>query len=267
MTTAVKARRWGWWFVAEHRVSHIRAYWITLLVTSLGSPFVYLLGLGLGLGILIDQNQGGAGVGGVPYLTFVTPALLLSAVMQGSSQENTFGTFGGFKWTHWYITQYASPITPAQMVLGSQLGILVRTSITAACYVVVIAVAGIAPLGRALLLLPVAMLLSVAVGFAVTSWVATQVDDRGQLSFVERFVVTPLALFSGTFYPLEVLPAYLQWVGWISPLWHAVELGRWVMYGADIPGWRLVVHLLFLVALAAVTAAWSIRTFERRLDR
>lgn len=264
---ATRARRWGWWYVAEHRIAHIRAYWITLLLTSLGSPFVYLLGLGLGLGVLIDQNQGGQGVGGVPYITFVAPALLLSAIMQGSASENTYGTYGGFKWSHWYPTQYAAPISPAQMVIGSQVGILARTSIAAFCYILIITLAGIAPFLRAIWLLPVAMLLSLAVGFAVTSWVATQTEDRGQLGFVERFVVTPLSLFSGTFYPLDVLPGYLHWIGWISPLWHAVELGRWAMYGADIPAWRLVVHVAFLVLLATITAAIAIRVFRRRLDK
>ena len=266
MSTAANTKRWGWWYVAEHRISHLKSFWVTLLITSLGSPFVYLLGLGLGLGVLVDQNQGGQGVGGVSYLTFVAPALLLSAIMQGSSSENTYGTFGGFKWSNWYTTQYATPISPGQMVLGSQLGILARTTIAACCYILVIVLAGIAPLGRALLLLPIAMLLSVAVGFAVTSWVATQTDDRGQLGFIERFVITPLSLFSGTFYPLEVLPGYLHWIGWISPLWHAVELGRWSMYGADIPSWLLLSHVVFLVALAIIGALISVRVFRRRLD-
>ena len=266
MSPGTNTKRWGWWYVAEHRIAHIRAYWITLLVTGLGAPFIYILAFGVGLGVLVDQNQGGQGVDGVPYLVFVAPALVLSSVMQGSSSENTFGTFGGFKWTHWYITQYASPITPAQMVLGSQLGVLIRTTITVLCYTAVIAAFGVAPLPRALTLIPVGMLLSLAVGFAVTSWVATQREDRGQLSFIERFVVMPLFLFSGTFYPLEVLPVYLQWIGWISPLWHAVQLGRWGMYGADVPAWLLVVHVAYLVVLGAVTATIAARVFKQRLD-
>lgn len=259
-------RRWGWWYVAEHRISHLRSFWVTLIGISFGSPFLYIMGLGLGLGVLVDQNQGSQGVGGVSYLTFVVPALALSTVMQDSANENTFGTYGGFKWTHWYPTQYATPVTPWQMVIGSQLGILARTTITALCYVVAIALFGIGPLWRALWLLPISVLLSLAVGFAVTSWVSTQTEDRGQLSFVERFVITPLALFSGTFYPLEVLPGYLHWIGWISPLWHAVQLGRWGFYGADVPAWLLVVHVSFLAGLAVVTAWLSVRTFRRRLD-
>lgn len=262
-----RARRWGWWYVAEHRMANVRAYWLTLLVTGLGSPFMYIMGLGFGLGVLVDAKQGAQGVDGVSYLVFVTPALLLSAVMQASSSENTFGTFGGFKWSHWYDAQYQTPIAPWQMAVGSQVGVLLRNTITTACYVLVIAALQVAPWWRVALLLPVAMLLSVAVGFAVMSWVATQENDRGQLSFIERFVITPLALFSGTFYPLSVLPEQLQWIGWLSPLWHAVEVGRWAMYGAPIGAGVLVAHVGVLVALAAVTGWLSARTFRRRLDR
>lgn len=267
MSAAAKTRRWGWWYVAEHRMASIKTYWITLLVTGLGSPFIYVLGLGLGLGVLVDRNQGSQGIDGVAYLVFVTPALLLAAVMQAAASENTYGTFGGFKWSHWYDAQYATPISPAQMAIGSQVGILLRNTITTACYVLVIVVLDIALWWRALLLLPVAMLLSVAVGFAVMSWVATQTEERGQLSFIERFVITPLALFSGTYYPLDVLPSYLHWIGWISPLWHAVELGRWALYGADIAPWLLGVHVAFLVLLAVVTGWLSIRVFQTRLER
>jgi lipooligosaccharide transport system permease protein len=99
------------------------------------------------------------------------------------------------------------------------------------------------------------------------SWVATQTEDRGQLSFIERFVVVPLTLFSGTYFPLETLPALLQWIGWISPLWHASELGRAVLYGTPMPAAMLLVHVGFLVVVAAVTCLLSIRTFRKRLDK
>lgn len=267
MNATSRTTRWGWWYVAEHRIANIRSYWITLLVTSLGSPFVYVLGLGLGLGIMVDRGQGGQGIDGVPYLTFVAPALLLAAVMQGASSEHTYGTYGGFKWTHWFDTQYATPVTPRQIVVGSQVGVLIRTTITATCYALVIALVGIAPLWRALLLVPVGMLLTLAMGSAVMAWVSTQTDDRGQLNFVERFVVTPLALFSGTYFPLDVLPGYLQPIGWVSPLWHAVDLGRWALYGHGVPAWLLLVHVAFLAAVAAVGLALSMRTFARRLDQ
>ena len=58
-------------------------------------------------------------------------------------------------------------------------------------------------------------------------------DDRGQFAIVMRFVLLPMFLFSGTFFPLDPLPLCLQWIGWISPLWHGTELARQFTYGVD----------------------------------
>ena len=76
-----------------------------------------------------------------------------------------------------------------------------------------------------------------------------------------------MTLFSGTFFPLSQLPVYLQWIGWISPLWHAAELGRAALYGAPLPAAMVLLHVGFLVVLALVTCLLSIRTFRKRLDK
>ncbi len=258
-----RARRWGWWAVVEHLVLRMRRYIATLLITGIGSPFLYLLGLGAGLGVLVDEGEG---VGGVPYLTFVAPALVLASVMQTSVQENVLGTFGGFKWFNMFPAMRLTPVTPAQMAVGVQVGALIRVLPLLGFYLIAVVAFGIADPLRALALVPVGVLLSLAVGFLVMGWVSTQEHDRGQLSFVERFGVVPLTLFSGTYFPLDTLPGYLQPIGWVSPLWHAVELGRAAMYGHR-PGIDLAaVHIGYLALLAAAGAWLSVRHFRRRLD-
>ncbi|MCR8669912.1 ABC transporter permease [Agrococcus sp. HG114] len=264
---AQRSRAWGWWFVAEHRIRGMRSYVVTWVGLGLGEPFLYILGLGFGLGMLVDANQGERGVDGVPYLTFVAPALALAAAMQTAAQENTWGVFGGFKWFPMFLAMNGTPIGPAHIVIGFQVSVLVRVLLPLTSFSLVMLLLGIGtPLG-ALSLIGIGLLLATAFGFAVMSWVSTQTDDRGQLSFIERFVVVPLTLFSGTYFPLETLPALLQWIGWISPLWHAAELGRTALYGAPMAPLMAVVHLGFLLGLAALTCALSIRTFRRRLDR
>ena len=82
---------------------------------------------------------------------------------------------------------------------------------------------------------------------------------------VQRFLIMPLFLFSGTFYPLHTLPPVLQWIGWLSPQWHAAQLGRVASYGLDEPAWLIVVHVAYLLVLAI--AGWVLvrRVFTRRL--
>ena len=69
-----------------------------------------------------------------------------------------------------------------------------------------------------------------------------------------------------TRFPLDTLPGYLQPIGWISPLWHAAELGRAALYGAPLSAAMAALHVGFLVLVALVAASLSIRTFRRRLD-
>ncbi len=77
----------------------------------------------------------------------------------------------------------------------------------------------------------------------------------------------PMFLFSGTFYPLASLPLWLQWIGWISPLWHATELGRVVTYGQPTEPIMIVVHVTYLLALSIGGLIVCRRLFERRLAK
>jgi lipooligosaccharide transport system permease protein len=77
----------------------------------------------------------------------------------------------------------------------------------------------------------------------------------------------PMFLFSGTFYPLTALPLALQWIGWISPLWHATELGRWLSYGAPLAPWQALVSFAYLTALGLGGLLLGRRLFEGRLTQ
>ena len=80
-----------------------------------------------------------------------------------------------------------------------------------------------------------------------------------------RLVIMPMFLFSGTFYPLSSLPLALQWIGWISPLWHATQLGRWLSYGMPLEPWQAMVSVVYLLAMGVVGIVLARRRFERRL--
>ena len=92
-------------------------------------------------------------------------------------------------------------------------------------------------------------------------------EDRGQFAMVMRFIVLPMTLFSGTMFPLTQLPLFLQWIGWISPIWHGSELARQFSYGPTESIWLSVVHVLFLVALSVLGWALTVRLTTKRLAR
>jgi lipooligosaccharide transport system permease protein len=77
----------------------------------------------------------------------------------------------------------------------------------------------------------------------------------------------PLFLFSGTFYPLEQMPIFLQWIGWISPLWHATNLGRFLTYGSNISIEMIAVHLTYMVVMLVVGLFFAFRNYSKRLAK
>jgi lipooligosaccharide transport system permease protein len=97
------------------------------------------------------------------------------------------------------------------------------------------------------------------------AFTATQrTPDRFAAIF--RFGITPLFLFSGTFFPIESLPSFLQPVAWLSPLWHGADLCRQLMLGTIGANPLLaLIHLAILVTITAIGAALAFRTVEARL--
>jgi lipooligosaccharide transport system permease protein len=94
------------------------------------------------------------------------------------------------------------------------------------------------------------VLTGVAFGAPIMAFSATQSRDTG-FAALTRFVITPLFLFGGTFFPLERLPLALQVVAWTTPLAHGVALSRGLALGTITLGPALlhtVVPLLYIVA-------------------
>ena len=112
--------------------------------------------------------------------------------------------------------------------------------------------------------MPVAVLTGLA--FAVPTFaLAARLENDNGFSILFRFVVTPLMLFSGTFFPIDQLPAWMQPLAWVTPLWHGVELSRDAATGTA-PGWLGLAHLARAPALRRASAGCSpARSFTRRL--
>jgi lipooligosaccharide transport system permease protein len=262
-----KARSWGWLYVMEHRLRTMRAYLWSILMGSIGSPFFYLFSLGVGLGALIDSNAGSRGIDGVNYITFVGPALLASAAITSAYEELSFPVMGGFKWTREFWAMNASPISAGQIVVGVILAAFARVVLTVTVFWVILWAFGAAPSAWALAAVPATMLAGLAFGAPVMAFAGSLEDDDGYFALIGRFVIAPMFLFSGTFYPLTTLPSFLQVIGWVSPLWHATELGRAYSYGHAIEPWLIAVHWSYLVVLSVVGLVLAFHVFSRRLSK
>jgi lipooligosaccharide transport system permease protein len=257
----VNSRHWGSLHVAEHRLYAMRAYLQTLLVTGFGNPLLYLFGLGVGLARLVSVP-----VGGATYLEFVAPALLASAAVTVAGEEFTYPVLMGFKWNPIFFGMNSTPISGLQIVNGMVISVFVRMFPTVGVYYCFMLIFGAVPRLSGVVDILVAVLVGMAVGVMIMAYTSTIKEDHGQMAIIQRFILMPMFLFSGTFFPITNLPIYLQWIGWISPLWHGTQLGRVLSYGLVEPAWLTVIHVVYLLAIAAAGWILSARQFTRRLN-
>ncbi|MBS1675334.1 MAG: ABC transporter permease [Actinobacteria bacterium] len=260
-----RPRARGSWYVAEHVVRAMRAYGWTLVVGTVGQPVLYLVGLALGLAALI-QAPIHDGANEVGYVLFVAPALLMSAAITVAAEEFSYPVMAGFKWRRFFYGFSASPLSSAQIVAGEVIGVTARIVLTTVLYYLFLLL--FPAVGNPAVswpMIPVGILAGLAFGIPMLAYAASLEEDKGQFALVQRFVVMPMFLFSGTFYPLESLPPWLQWIGWISPLWHAAELGRDLSYPRDTDTVMIVVHVAVLLVFAIGGLVAARRIFDRRL--
>ncbi|WP_353988476.1 ABC transporter permease [Ruicaihuangia caeni] len=265
-------RRYGSWYVAEHWFRTMRAYLQTMLMTGIGTPLLYLYALGVGLATLVDQNIGAGSadagaVGAVGYLVFVAPALLCSSAVTTAVDELTYPVIAGFKWNPFFIGMHAAPLQPRQIADGIVIAVSGRLLAQSTLYYLFMLLFGAVPSGLGFLAIVIATLTGLSFGVLVMAYSATIEQDKGQMNYVMRFVVLPMTLFSGTFFPLETLPVGLHWLGWISPLWHGTELARVASYGYQESLWLTVAHVAYLLVLLAAGVALARRITTRRLTR
>ncbi len=252
--------------VFEHRATQYRRTFRSSLFSSFLSPVLFLSAMGIGLGGYIDRS-GGAALGGLTYLQFLAPGLLAATVMQSAAFEATFPIINGLNWGRTFHAMYATPASPRDIALGNLLWMAVRMTMIATVFTIVIVAFGAAHSPLVVLGIPVAVLTGMAFATPIAAFSATQ-RTPSRFNVIFRFGITPLFLFSGTFFPIETLPGALQALAWLSPLWHGVDLTRGLVLGTiDRQPAVMLAHVLVLGVIVIVATWATVRTMERRLVR
>jgi len=255
VTTFVGARK------LEHSLMVYRRIWRGTFFGTILSPILYLSAMGVALGSLVPQMTQ---FGGVPYLVFLAPGLLCAQAMQTATIESSWPLFAGFKWNKTFEAMIGTPQGVRDIVLGHLYWLVVRLSIVTGIFLAVMVVFGAVSSATFILAWPAAVLTGVAFGMPMAAWTATRKQENS-FAIVFRFVVTPLFLFSGTFFPIEQLPEQIQAVAWFTPLFHGVNLARSLAIGHDLDPVVLLIHVAVLVTVATVGTLIAFRTFRNRL--
>ena len=254
--------------VVELRAMQYRRTFRASLISSFLNPVLFLLAMGVGLGTYVDRSGTATqALGGLTYLQFLAPGLLAATAMQSAAFESTFPIMAGLTWQRVFHAMYATPISPRDIVLGNLTWIAIRLTMISTIFTIVMSLFGAAASPLIILGIPAAVLTGMAFAAPIAAFSATQRTPE-KFNAVFRFGITPLFLFSGTFFPISNLPAAIQPIAWLSPLWHGVELSRALALGTIGRAPELAIaHVAVLVAIVVLGTVWAFRTIERRLVR
>jgi len=241
-----------WWrhMLALGRVWRVAVTWFAV------EPVIVLLAVALGIGRLVGEV---ADYGSYPL--FVTPGIIIGTAMFHAIFECSWSAFQRIQQSV-YETILTAPVTVAEIVAAEIAFAVTRAVISTVAIGTVAALFGWVPW----LALPALLLVSVGVGTVfggIGLLFAALSPTVHALSLVFTLVATPLFFFSGAFFPIEVLPGWLQPVAWAAPLTPLVHLGRGVVMGT-LDGGHAIAGL-YVLALSAALYPLAVVLLRRRL--
>jgi lipooligosaccharide transport system permease protein len=224
------------------------------LTTNVLDPLIFLFAFGYGLGAVLDQ------AGGMSYLSFVVPGMMCYAAMFAASFEATISTYARFSLQRTWDAILATPVTLTELMLGEMAWAATKGMFSACCVIAVGSIwGGIASLPGALMALPVLAL--GATCFACCGLVATAHAKTWDIfAYFFTFWVTPMFMFSGTFFEVTRFPSFIQAIAWALPMTHLIAVVRPLTAGTPLDPLATAGHLCYVAALAV--AAFSLARFR-----
>ena len=149
------------------------------------------------------------------------------------------------------------------IVVGNIGGITLRSLLSGAIFLVVAALLGAIPSWTGVFALVAVALVTVAYAAPMFALSANAETDTS-FTLVFRLGVIPMFLFSGTFFPVEQLPGWLQPVAYVVPLFHGSSLARDATLGTMAWGPDLL-HVGYLLLWVVVGGWLAIYSLRRRM--
>lgn len=234
--------------------------WKINFLPPLLEPVFYVLAFGLGLGSLIgDLTYYGREVS---YLRFMVPGVVSVAIMFWSYFETTYASFIRMYYQRTFDAMIATPLLVEDVIVGELLWGATKSVLAATLMLGVLTAFGLALWPSAALVIPLAVtggVLFASMGLFTTS-VSPNIDSFNLPIFL---VVFPMFMFSGTFFPVDILPAGAQVIAWCLPLTHISLLVRGAFLGWWPAGWWF--SMLYLVLATPLVFVLALTRLKRRL--
>jgi lipooligosaccharide transport system permease protein len=242
--------------VLVREVVNFSSYWRSATFSSTVEPTVYLLAFGFGFGSLVST------IGGYDYVEFVGTGVVATAVLFSSAFPAMFGTFVKYQFQRTYDAILAAPVDTEELVTAEALWIATRAAVYGNVPMIVAMFFGLDP-SWGMLAVP---FIAFVCGFG---WANFGIAVSGFAKSIENFsyiisaVLTPLFLVAGTFFPIDQLPEWAQFLANFNPLYQCVELVRNAVFGWE--GWSDLARLGALVLFGLAMWRVAIYAMQRKL--
>ena len=234
--------------------------WKTEFLPPLSEPILYVFAFGFGLGSLIHKVQYEGRE--LTYLRFMAPGIVAVAIMFWSYFETTYSSFVRMYYQRTFDAILATPLLVEDVILGELLWGATKAVIACSIMLGMLSLLGLVSWPSGLWVIPVSVVAGVmfsALGLVVTS-VTKNISSFNLPMFL---MIMPMFMFSGTFFPVTLLPKWALMIAWCLPLTHVSYLVR-----AAVLGWTrgpFLLSALYVTVLAVVLTALGLKLMKRRL--
>ena len=234
--------------------------WRKLAVASvlgnIADPLLYMLALGYGLGSLVGE------VGGMSYVAFIGTGMVCQSAMFTSSFEGMYSAFSRMHVQRTWEAIINAPVALDDVVFAEWIWAGTKAVMSTAAILIVIQALGFGHTWLALLILPLGFVVGLCFG-ALGLVMNALAPGYDFFTYFFTLVITPMLLFSGVYFPVDQMPAWLAAVASALPLKHAIDIARPLMLGT-IPS-QIVTHVVVLLAYSIAAYYVAVVLTRRRL--
>jgi len=246
------------YYVFVRNLVSYKRFVVPTFIASLVQPLFYLITFGIGMGAYVGL------FGGKPYLFFLVPGVLMSAVGLTASYECLFGTFVKMIHEKLYDSLIATPVSAEDAVAGDIAWGVFRGLISGTLMMAVAMAMGVFPVSVPAVLLLFVCMIFVGVLFGSLAMIVTSLAPNFDFfNYYTELVLTPMLFFSGVFFPLDNFPAWMKTFSKFLPLTPAVSISRAVFSG--VYSTALITDFLFIVVLEVIAFTIGVKLMKRRL--
>lgn len=225
-----------------------------VVISGFIEPLLNLIVFGFGVGHFIGTIELPNGKV-VSYAAFIVPGLLASSAMMGAILDSTWNVFFKMHEAKLYNAMLATSLGPMDVALGEISWALLRGALYSTSFMIVVTPLGLIKSWWGILAIPIGVVIGfsfAAIGMAATSYMTS----FQQLGLINIFVL-PITLFSGSFFPLSILPHWLEAIMRWTPLTQGIELMRMCTLGT-VDG-TIFVHLLYFAGFITLGVFFTTR--------